>query len=77
MQKLKYSTFRDLKPYQINLLRAHSANVAFGRLHRNDYVVATKPPDMILLKNKIFPKRNQYEQPDRGYPLMNPQLDVR
>ncbi|CAF1511634.1 unnamed protein product [Adineta steineri] len=59
MQKLKYQTFNDLKPYHVNILRAHSNIVAFDRVQRNDYAVAAKPTDMFELKNKLFPKRNQ------------------
>jgi len=71
MQKLKYSTFRDLKPYQLNILRAHSTNVAYNRIRRNDYLVVAKPPDMFLLKSKIFPKTNQHQPSDGVHPLMN------
>ena len=63
MQKFKYQTFRDLKPYQVNVLRKNSTIIAFNRLRRNDYLVAAKPQDLYEIKGKIFPKVEKQEQP--------------
>jgi len=77
MQKLKYHTLHDLKPYHVNILRANSANIAFSRLHRNDYLVAAKPQDIFELKSKLFPKTNQRYQSDHTHSSTNHQLNDR
>ena len=77
MQKLRYLTFRDLKPYQVKILRANADHVAFNRQRRNDYLVIAKPPDMNQLKAKVFPNANQNQPSDRPRPLMNSQMDLR
>ncbi len=77
MQKLKYQTFRDLRPYHVDILRAHSATVAFSRVHRNDYMVAAKAQDFFELKSKLFPTANKRYQPDYVHPLTNLQSNDR
>ncbi|CAF3687073.1 unnamed protein product [Rotaria sp. Silwood1] len=77
MQKLKYQTLHDLKPHHVNILRANSTTVAFNRIHRNDYMIAAKPQDLFELRNKLFPKTNQYHQNERIYIAKNHQYDNR
>ena len=77
MQKLKYQTFRDLKPYHVAILRANSNTVAYSRVLRNDYMVAGKPQDMFELKNKLFPKTQQRYQPDQADSTINRQSNNR
>jgi len=77
MQTLKYQKFHNLKPYHVHILRANSANIAFCRLHKDEYLVAAKSQDMFELKAKLFPKTNQRHQPDHVHPLMNLQSNDR
>jgi hypothetical protein len=75
MQTLRFQVLYDLKPYQTQMLRAHSNTVAFRRLHGNDYSVATKPNDMSELKSKLFSGPKQRYQPDQAKSVHNEQIN--
>lgn len=62
MQKFRYQTLRDLKPFHLRTLRSNANIVAFSRRNEHDYVVAARPQDLIELKRKLFPKSKQSEQ---------------
>lgn len=78
MQKLKYQTLNNLKPYHVNILRKHSLTIAFTRANKNDYLIAGKHQDIIALKTQLFPKSNQRNQTDSNSdnrrPIPNPLL---
>ncbi len=77
MQKLKYYTLHDLKPYHVRILQAKKNIIAYSRLQRNDYLVAAKPQDLYDLKSQLFPRSNPRPQPKPAYSLMNLHLNDR